>query len=73
MKKLMNVLKKVTVVAVVCMLVASATTTQMYKSRTSIGSQQLISCSAYDVSLCAKDEKPEPEPEERPLAEFDFY
>lgn len=71
MKNLLNVLKKITVVAVLCMLVASATTTHMYKSHSSIGSQQLVSCSAYGVRVCAKDD--DPEPDERPLAEFDFY
>jgi len=69
MKKL---LKKVTVVAVVCMLVAGATTTQMYKSHSAIGSQQLVSCGVYGVSLCAKDEQPDLEPEERPLGDFDY-
>ena len=70
MKKLTNVLKKITVVAVVCMLVASATTTHMYKGHSAIGSQQLVSCGAYGVSVCAKDEKPEPE--EQPLGEMDY-
>ena len=70
MKKL---LKKVTVVVVVCMLVAGATTTQMYKSHSSIGSHQLVSCSAFGVNLCAKDDAPDPEPEERELGDLDYY
>ena len=71
MKNLRNVLKKITVVAVVCLLVANATTTQMYKSHSAIGSQQLVSCNAFGVSLCAKDE--DPEPDERPFEDFDYY
>lgn len=70
MKKMMNVLEKITVAVAVCTLVVSATTTHMYKSHSSVGSQQLVSCSAFGVSVCAKDEKPSPD--ERPLGDVDM-
>ena len=71
MKNLCNVLKKITVVAVVCLMVANATTTHMYQSHSPIASQQLVSCSAYGVNVCAKDEKPSSSPDERPLGDLD--
>ena len=73
MKKYANVLKKVTVVAVVGMLVANAFTIATNKIHTNNSAQEFVCMDEDALYLCAgKDDKPDPEPVERPLGDTVF-
>lgn len=70
MKKFKNVLKKITVVAVLGMLIANAFTIATYKSHTNSNASAFVCLDADMIYVCEKDEKPDPD--RRPLGDLDF-
>ena len=70
MKKFTNVLKKVTVVAVLGTLLATAFGAAANTGRGNDDGLWLVDSEADVVFMCEKDEKPDPD--RRPLGELDF-